>query len=136
MTKAMKIACLKYRSGLVSHYGKTYDRMRLIKIQEDLVEQHVNQLKAIEGGKNAMEVSRDIINDGNVKKYSTRLQDFGISITINEDPVEIGRKILEKRDIMVGMDEMEMDSELDSKMDITAHNEDAYYEHTTTQKRP
>jgi hypothetical protein len=78
VTKAMKIACLRYRSGLVSHYGKTYDRMKLIRIQEDLVEQHVLQLKAIEGGKNAMEMSRDIINDGNVKKYSTRLQDFGI----------------------------------------------------------
>ena len=51
VTKAMKIACLKYRSGLVKHYGQTYDRLKLIKIQEDLVEQHIQQLRAIEGGK-------------------------------------------------------------------------------------
>ena len=42
-----------------------------------------------------MEKSRDIVNDGNIPNYSTRLQDFGISIAMNEDPVEIGRKILE-----------------------------------------
>lgn len=111
VNKAMKIACLKYKSAPVSHYGKTYDRMKLIKIQEDLVQQHCLQLRAIEGGKNAMEKSRDILNDGNVKNYDMRLQDYGISFEQGEDPAEIGRKILEKRDVHVGMDEVEMDSD-------------------------
>jgi hypothetical protein len=32
--KAMKIACIKYRSGKVCHYGVWYDRLKLIKIQQ------------------------------------------------------------------------------------------------------
>jgi hypothetical protein len=78
VSKAMKIACLKYRSGMVTHFGKNYERMKLIKIQEDLVDQHVMQLKAIKVAKLAMEKSRDIANDGNIPRFSTKLQDFGI----------------------------------------------------------
>ena len=62
----MKIACLKYKSGKVKFRGQNYDRMRLIKVQEDLIEQHCLHIKAIVGGKNAMEKSRDTIRDGNV----------------------------------------------------------------------
>ena len=58
-----------------------------------------------------MEKSRDIVNDGIIKNYSTRLQDFGISIAINEDPVEIGRKILEQREVSAGIDIGDNDSQ-------------------------
>ena len=58
-----------------------------------------------------MEKSRDIVNDGNIPNYSTRLQDFGISIAMNEDPVEIGRKILEQREVSAGIDTGDMDSQ-------------------------
>lgn len=32
IVKAMKLACLKYRSGKVNHLGQWYERMKLIKI--------------------------------------------------------------------------------------------------------
>jgi len=35
--KAMKVACLKYHSSKVKHYGNFYERMKLIKVQEDLI---------------------------------------------------------------------------------------------------
>ena len=51
-------------------------------------------IRSIVGGKNAMEKSRDILQDGIVKKHLIRLQDHGIRVG-EDDPVEIGRKILE-----------------------------------------
>ena len=66
-----------------------------------------------------MEKSRDLINDGNIPKFQTRLQDFGISIAMNEDPVEIGRRILEKsREASAGI-EMESDQDGSAKNLLT-----------------
>ena len=94
----MKIACLKYRSGKVRHGDQWHDRMKLIKIQEELLEQHRLQIKAIVGGKHAMEKSRDLIKDGKVTQYVIRLQEYGISLE-NDEPVVIGRKVLENQDL-------------------------------------
>ena len=91
--KAFKLACLKYRSGKVSHMGKLYERLRLIKIQDDLIQQHLLNLKQIEGAKKSMEKSRDLISEEKMKKYEIKLQEHGIQL--NEDPVSIGEKMLE-----------------------------------------
>lgn len=76
--KAMRLACLKYRSGQVRHWGKPHDRMALIKVQSKLVEEHSKQIKAIMAAKTAMEKTRDVHSqEAEVKQYSIRLQDYG-----------------------------------------------------------
>lgn len=78
--KAMRFACLKYRSGQVRHFSKLYKRMDLIKIQEELVEQHTKQIQAIMASKVAMEQARDAHGKAaDVPQYSVRLQDLGVA---------------------------------------------------------
>ena len=91
--KAFKIACLKYQSSNVSHYGHTYERLKLIKIQESLIEQHCQQIKAIVGGKAAMEKSRDIHRVGSMHQYKIKMQDFGIHLD-KDECYTIGKKVL------------------------------------------
>lgn len=56
----MKFACLKYSAGSVNHLGTWHERMKLIKIQEDLVEQHSIRIQEIVQAKHRMEASRDV----------------------------------------------------------------------------
>lgn len=74
--KAMKLACLKYQSGQVSHMGKPYDRMKLIKVQEDLIEQHSRNIKTILKSKQLMEKG----GVGEVPNFDIRVQDHGVSL--------------------------------------------------------
>lgn len=68
----MKIACLKYTSGSVNHLGTWHERMKLIKIQEDLVEQHSMRIQEIVQAKHRMEESRDIA-DGQLSHRQIRI---------------------------------------------------------------
>ena len=74
--KAMKLACLKYQSGSVTHYGKQYDRMKLIKVQEDLIDQHARNIKTILKSKQIMETG----GVGEAPNFDIRVQDHGISL--------------------------------------------------------
>jgi len=60
IARAMKLACLKYSAGSVNHLGTWHERMKLIKIQEDLVEQHSIRIQEIVQAKHRMEASRDV----------------------------------------------------------------------------
>ena len=72
--KAMRLACLKYRSGQVEHWGKLYSRMELIKMQMELIDKHSKQIRAIVAAKVAMEKARDAHGkEADVKEYSIRL---------------------------------------------------------------
>ena len=75
----MRLACLKYRSGQVKHWGKLYDRMKLIQAQASLIDEHSKQIKAIMSSKADMERVRDAAGkEADFKQYSIRLQDYGV----------------------------------------------------------
>jgi hypothetical protein len=60
IARAMKLACLKYSAGSVNHLGTWHERMKLIKIQEDLVEHHSIRIQEIVQAKHRMEASREV----------------------------------------------------------------------------
>jgi hypothetical protein len=53
------------------------------------------QLQSIVGFKDAMEKSKDLIDDSHLKQYLIKLKDHGIKVGEDEDPIIIGKKMLE-----------------------------------------
>ena len=90
---AFKLACMRWTSGPVRHDGKVYSRMKLIKAQEDSLRQHRLQIGAIVDAQRNYERVRDISRAEVAKRYSIRMQDFGIDIE-QDDPVDIGKKVI------------------------------------------